>query len=254
MLCCHLDVESSTVHACPLLSIWIYGGYKFGGSCYCNSKFLETQELRPMIRTQRCTWACHCRPVFESHALNVHWERLHASGSLFACWQLLFPPLCRQPPDQVKHRATVGSGDHGRCSWSAWSWALWAQPHSCWWNGLCGSPTSQSGRLWPAWSRCHLPALRAGSQEQPEGPAALGEPLPGCVPALHPERGSAGQRHLQLPCGGVAAQPQWHVVQTRLRTPLARWLFGVTRLPGRVNLPGLLSLWWFPLCDRLCVA
>lgn len=55
MVCCQLDMESSTVHACPLLSIRIYECYKLGGSCYCNTKLLETRELRPMIKNSECS-------------------------------------------------------------------------------------------------------------------------------------------------------------------------------------------------------
>lgn len=125
------------------------------------------------------------------------------------------PRLCRQPPEaQPGAGEPVGPGDAAGAAG-----VRGPEPHQPGLPARGGvvrveaQPPGAGGRG-PPEPRGHLPLRGAGGQEQPEGAAAPGEPFPGRVPALPPERSGAGQRYLQLPRGGVAAQPRRPVVQT----------------------------------------
>lgn len=247
MLCCHLDVESSTVHACPLLSIWIYEGYKFGGSCYCNSKFLETQELRPMIKNSRVhTWACHCLPcLWKSCTQRPLGKGCMQGLPLFACWQLLFLTFADSRLKlSYSTGQPVGSGDAAGAA-EAWSWnqefSASSQLLVEWFVWKPNQPERETVARLSRDATFHYGEQAA--KNNLKGRLHLESPSPGVYRLFI--QNVAVQDSGTYSCRGRSGCPVPVARGTnRLRTPLARWLFAsLTRweLTSQASSP-----LWFP--------
>ena len=227
-----------------------------GAAATVTPNSLKLRNSDPWSRTEECS-GCTCEPAAVLSSEGMHSRPL---GKVACKWLVVFCLATSLSSlmqiaawSSAKSRATCRFWRRGRCSWSAWSWTARAQPHSCWWNGLCGSPTSQSGRLWPAWVAMP-PSTMESRQPRTTWRA-------GCTWRALPRvcTGSSSRTWLCRTAAPTAAV--WRsgcpapvaCGTNRLRTPLARWLFASLD-QVRVNLPRPPLPLVVPLCDSLCVA